>query len=93
MKEEFISFMSSVLEQTCNKHGCSDPVIPRGKYCETHRTRKKICVEPGCKNGSRVQSDRCKAHGGGKRCIEPGCKIVAWIRQINVCHMAVESGV
>lgn len=74
MKEDFISFMSSVLEQTCNKHGCSDPVIPRGKYCETHRTRKKICVEPGCNNGSRVQSDRCKAHGGGKRCIEPGCK-------------------
>ena len=65
--------MSSVFENICNKHGCSQSVIPRGKYCEAHRTRKKICIESGCKNGARVQSDKCTSHGGGKRCIEPGC--------------------
>ena len=67
--------MSSVLENICNKHGCSHSVIPRGKYCEAHRTRKKICIEPGCKNGTRVQSDKCTSHGGGIRC--PNC--VDWI--------------
>ena len=35
--------------------------------------RMKICLEPGCKCRARERSDKCKAHGGGKRCNEPGC--------------------
>ena len=58
----------------CKNNNCPNLVIPRGKYCELHRTSRKLCVEPGCNNGARAQSDTCKAHGGGKRCIEPGCK-------------------
>jgi hypothetical protein len=34
---------------------------------------KKICNEQGCTKGSIGKSDKCKAHGGGKRCNEPGC--------------------
>jgi hypothetical protein len=34
---------------------------------------RKTCAEPGCTKGAREKSDKCKAHGGGRRCVEPGC--------------------
>jgi hypothetical protein len=34
----------------------------------------KLCNEPDCKKGAQGKSDKCKAHGGGKRCNEPDCK-------------------
>jgi hypothetical protein len=58
---------------SCCIINCINPHIPRGKYCELHRT-SKLCVENGCKKGARNGSDKCKAHGGGARCVEPGCK-------------------
>jgi hypothetical protein len=60
--------------KTCQKQGCNENTIPRGKYCETHRTpRRKPCTEPGCPYSARSGYDYCKGHGGGKRCIDPGC--------------------
>ena len=56
----------------CQK--CTAPVIPRGKFCQEHRTGKN-CIEPLCGNIA-VRGGKpgyCKAHGGGKICIEPLC--------------------
>ena len=53
---------------------CTSPHIPRGKYCEEHRSKKKLCIEPNCKKSAQGKSDKCKAHGGGTRCVEPNCK-------------------
>ena len=64
---------TSITPALCKIIGCSHPIIPRGKYCEEHRTIKRKCIEPNCKNGARPQSDTCRSHGGGRRCIEPGC--------------------
>jgi len=36
-----------------------------------HRHDK--CVEQGCEKFCRSKSDKCKAHGGGKRCVVEGC--------------------
>jgi len=47
--------------------------IPRGKYCEVHRSSKKRCIEPNCNKSARGKTDKCVEHGGGKRCIEPNC--------------------
>ena len=41
-----------------------------------HKTRI-LCIEPGCKASARDKTDKCVAHGGGKRCNEPGCKASA----------------
>jgi len=57
---------------SCCIINCIHPHIPRGKYCEIHRS-SKLCVEHGCKKGARNGSDKCKAHGGAIRCVEPGC--------------------
>jgi len=57
----------------CKKVNCINATIPRGKYCEYHRTIKKQCIEIGCTNSSQGKTDKCKAHGGGARCIEIGC--------------------
>ena len=37
-----------------------------------HRHDK--CVEQGCEKFCRSKSDKCKAHGGGKRCVVEGCR-------------------
>ena len=59
----------------CSIDNCYNQCIPRGKYCELHRTRTgKKCIKPGCTKNARGGSDKCKAHGGGARCVEPGCK-------------------
>ena len=60
--------------QLCCVPNCTNPHIPRGKYCESHRSSKKKCVEPGCKKSARNKTDKCIEHGGGARCVEPGCK-------------------
>ena len=52
---------------------CSNPNMPRSKYCEIHRSRKK-CIEPNCKKSAVGKSDKCIEHGGGARCVEPNCK-------------------
>jgi hypothetical protein len=57
---------------SCCIINCINPHIPRGKYCELHRT-SKLCVENGCKKCIQGKSDKCIEHGGGTRCIEPGC--------------------
>ena len=31
------------------------------------------CIEPGCQASAQGKTDKCVAHGGGKRCNEPGC--------------------
>ena len=38
---------------------------------------RKICNEPDCKKGAVGKTDKCVAHGGGKRCNEPDCKASA----------------
>ena len=38
---------------------------------------RKPCIEPGCQAISQGTTDKCIAHGGGKRCIEPGCQASA----------------
>ena len=44
------------------------------EYCVEIKTRKRrMCVEPGCVSGAKGKTDKCVAHGGGKRCVEPGC--------------------
>ena len=58
----------------CKINNCFNTIIPRGKYCELHRTSRKLCVEPGCKKNAQGKSDKCIEHGGGARCVEPGCK-------------------
>ena len=57
---------------SCCIINCIHPHIPRGKYCEIHRS-SKLCVEPGCKKSTRGKTDKCVEHGGGRRCIENGC--------------------
>ena len=59
---------------TCQFNNCNNLHIKQGKYCEIHKSYKKICIELGCKKSARGSYNKCKAHGGGKRCIEPGCK-------------------
>ena len=34
---------------------------------------RKMCNESGCVKGAIGTTDKCTAHGGGKRCTEPGC--------------------
>ena len=58
---------------SCKINNCPNLIIQRGKYCELHRTSRKLCVESGCKTSARGKSDKCIAHGGGVRCVEPGC--------------------
>lgn len=58
---------------SCQRENCLNPSIPRGKYCEIHRTRKKICIESGCTSRVRDKSNKCFKHGGGKKCSEIGC--------------------
>ena len=41
-----------------------------------HKTRI-LCIEPGCKSSAIGKTDKCIAHGGGKRCNEPGCQVSA----------------
>ena len=60
--------------QLCCVPNCTNPHIARGKYCESHRSSKKKCVEPGCKKSAQGKTDKCVEHGGGARCVEPGCK-------------------
>lgn len=60
---------------SCTFMNCTSSPIPRGKYCEEHRSRKKLCVEPNCKKRTRSKSDKCVEHGGGARC--PHC--IDWI--------------
>ena len=38
--------MIGMVKMSCKKDGCDSPVIPRGKYCEIHRSAKKRC--PHC---------------------------------------------
>jgi hypothetical protein len=59
----------------CVITGCNNPKICRGKYCEKHRSNKKICTEDGCTKSAVGKSDKCIEHGGGKRC--PHC--IDWI--------------
>ena len=58
---------------SCKKPNCINPPIPRGKYCEVHRSKKKLCSENGCTKSAQGKTDKCIEHGGGKRCVEPGC--------------------
>ena len=46
------------------------------KYCVVIKKRKRRrCVEPDCNAGAQGKTDKCVAHGGGKRC--PNC--IDWI--------------
>ena len=59
----------------CIRANCTIPHIPRGKYCQLHRSKpRKRCVETGCENSAISGSDKCVGHGGGKRCVETGCE-------------------
>ena len=35
------------------------------------------CIEPNCQTSAIGKTDKCVAHGGGKRCIEPDCQASA----------------
>ena len=37
------------------------------------KQNRRLCIESGCTTGAQGKTDKCIAHGGGKRCIEPGC--------------------
>ena len=66
------------LQLTCNKQNCTNPPIPRGKFCNDHRTKgREKCKIEGCQSGAIGKTGHCKAHGGGKRCITPDCKASA----------------
>jgi len=44
------------------------------KYCVEIKKRKKYpCIEPDCSSSAIGKTDKCVAHGGGKRCVEPDC--------------------
>ena len=44
------------------------------EYCvEIKKRKKRGCVEPDCPASVRDKTDKCIAHGGGKRCVEPDC--------------------
>jgi len=48
------------------------------EYCVEIKTRRRrMCVEPDCKSSAEGKTDKCKAHGGGKRCVEPDCRASA----------------
>ncbi len=38
---------------------------------------RKLCNEPDCKASAQGKTNKCVAHGGGKRCNEPGCRVSA----------------
>lgn len=40
------------MTKICGKDNCNNPTIPRGKYCEDHRTGK-LCNAPDCKKNAR----------------------------------------
>ena len=59
---------------------CTAPAIPRGKFCQEHRTGKN-CIEPLCGNIA-VRGGKpgyCISHGGGVKilCIVPKCENLA----------------
>jgi hypothetical protein len=56
----------------CKKNGCTSFPIPNGKYCLSHRIKKKICQYQGCTTGA-SRNAFCIKHGGGKRCEYQGC--------------------
>jgi hypothetical protein len=58
---------------SCKKDGCINTPISRGKYCNEHRTCKKICEIQDCTKGNVGKSDYCIKHGGGKRCQVQDC--------------------
>ena len=66
------------LQLTCKKQNCTNSPIPRGKFCNDHRTMKKMCIAPDCKSGARCKTNHCVAHGGGKRCKTPDCNVGAY---------------
>ena len=35
---------------SCEKLNCNNPKIPRGKYCENHRSKKKSGKRPTCQS-------------------------------------------
>ena len=41
--------------------------------CVVIKRKRRPCMEPGCDKSARDNTDKCSAHGGGKRCMEPGC--------------------
>jgi hypothetical protein len=67
-------YQKLTLMSVCCFTDCSNQRIPRGKYCELHRS-KKLCINPNCKKDARSKSDKCIEHGGGTRC--PNC--IDWI--------------
>ena len=47
------------------------------EYCGEIKRKKRICVEPNCNVSARGKTDKCVAHGGGKRCNELNCNASA----------------
>ena len=37
-------------------------------YCIEIKHKKRLCIEPDCYSCARGKTDKCIAHGGGKRC-------------------------
>lgn len=77
MSNNASSIITTPIIKYCKKNNCTNVPIPRGKYCETHRTMKKRCIVEKCKNSSQGKTDKCKSHGGGARCTELGCNTSA----------------
>lgn len=70
----------------CKTDGCINLPIPRGKYCNEHKSSKKLCQFQECTSGVADHTNYCKKHGGGKRCQEPECKRSARAKS-NFCVM------
>jgi hypothetical protein len=47
------------------------------EYCIEIKRKRRICNESDCIAIAQGRTDKCVAHGGGKRCIEPDCKASA----------------
>jgi hypothetical protein len=49
-------------------------VSPNGiKQVKSGERWQRACLEPECTKSAQGGTDKCIAHGGGKRCIEPDC--------------------
>jgi hypothetical protein len=46
------------------------------EYCveiKKNKSKRRLCNEPDCISGARGKTNKCVAHGGGKRCDYPDC--------------------
>jgi hypothetical protein len=74
-----------LLDSTCLVQGCKWPAATGGAFCKAHiagnprrgakrKAGEKVCIHPECSKNARGPSEKCFAHGGGRRCAVQGCQ-------------------